>query len=109
MSFRDRVAIVTGGSSGFGRATALQLAERGARVVVGDLDEPGGKETVAAIEAAGSEGLLVLGDIASAEGAQALIDATVQSFGGVDVLVNNAGIRQEDKADTWNCEEATWD
>ena len=70
MRLRDKVAIITGGASGFGRASAVRFAEEGAKVVVADLDEEWGKQSVSLVEQAGSEGTLVVSDIATAEGAR---------------------------------------
>ena len=109
MRLRDKTAIVTGGSSGFGRTTAVRFAEEGAQVVVADLDEEWGKESVSMIEQAGGEGTLVVGDIATAEGAERAVEVAVERVGGLDVLVNNAGIAQHDLEDTWNSSEETWD
>jgi len=105
----DRIAIVTGGSSGFGRATAVRFAEEGARVVVADLDEEWGNETIALVEAAGGEGSLIVGDIATAEGAGRAVEYAVERFGALHILVNNAGIAQNVDGDTWDSSEETWD
>jgi NAD(P)-dependent dehydrogenase (short-subunit alcohol dehydrogenase family) len=104
-----KVAIITGAASGFGRATAVRFAREGARVVVVDLDEPGGAETVDQIRAVGSDGRLVVGDVSTLEAAQRALDAATQDFGGIDILVNNAGIVQGDDRDTWDTTEETWD
>jgi NAD(P)-dependent dehydrogenase (short-subunit alcohol dehydrogenase family) len=104
-----RVAIVTGGSSGFGRATAVRFAEEGARLVVADLDEKGGAETCRQVAAAGSDADLVQGDISTLAGAKQAVERAVARFGGLDVLVNNAGIAQSDPRDTWDTAEETWD
>jgi len=109
MRLRDKIAIVTGGSSGFGRTTAVRFAEEGAAVVVADLDEAWGKESISLIEQAGGEGTLIVGDIATAEGAERAVAHAVDRFGALDVLVNNAGIAQHDLEDTWNTPEETWD
>jgi NAD(P)-dependent dehydrogenase (short-subunit alcohol dehydrogenase family) len=106
---REKVAIVTGSASGFGRATAVRFAEEGARVVVVDLDAAGGAETVRQIEAAGSEAEFVSGDVATRDGADAAVWAAANRFGGLDVLVNNAGIAQHTPRDTWDCDESVWD
>jgi NAD(P)-dependent dehydrogenase (short-subunit alcohol dehydrogenase family) len=92
---QDRVAIVTGGSSGIGRAIALRYAEVGASVVIADpREEPleGGKTTVQLIEAAGGKAVFIPTDI-SAEGAvRNLFRMSVERYGRIDVLVNNAAI-----------------
>ena len=109
MRLRGRIAIVTGGSSGFGRATSVRFGEEGARVVVADLDGEWGKETVALVERAGGEASLVVGDVATMAGAGAVVRHALERFGGLDVLVNNAGIAQRDPVDSWDTPEATWD
>jgi NAD(P)-dependent dehydrogenase (short-subunit alcohol dehydrogenase family) len=110
MRLEGKVGIVTGSASGFGRTTALRFAEEGARVVVVDVDGAKAAETVELIAGAGGEGHLAVEDIATVAGARAAVDAAVGRFGGVDVLVNNAGISQsEPPRDTWDAEEEIWD
>lgn len=109
MRLRERVAIVTGGSSGFGRATAQRFAEEGARVVLADIDEAAGRETARRVAAAGSEAELVVADIASLAGARRAVERALERFGRLDVLVNNAGIAQSDPHETWDAPEETWD
>jgi NAD(P)-dependent dehydrogenase (short-subunit alcohol dehydrogenase family) len=110
MRVEGKVGIVTGSASGFGRTTAIRLAEEGARVVVVDVDATKGAETVELLGDAGSEGLLVAEDISTLDGARAAVAAAVEHFGGVDVLVNNAGISQNEPArDTWDADEEVWD
>ena len=92
MDIQDKVAIVTGGGSGIGRATALRLASEGASVIVADVDEDGGKETVSEIEASGGRAAFVRTDVTSPEDVQAMIAAAEETFGGLDILHNNAGI-----------------
>jgi NAD(P)-dependent dehydrogenase (short-subunit alcohol dehydrogenase family) len=105
-----RVAIVTGASSGFGRATSIRLASEGARVLAADLDEAGGRETVGLVGQIGGESDLFIGDIATEAGASAVVKRTLDLFGTVDILVNNAGIAPEG-ADgrTWDVPEDSWD
>ena len=93
-----RIAIVTGGSSGFGRATAVRLASEGAKILVADLDEPNGQETLGLVGQVGGESDLFVGDIATPEGAAAMYDRTLERFGTVDILVNNAGIEPQGEA-----------
>ncbi len=85
-----RVAIVTGAANGIGAASALALAAEGARVVVADVVS--GDATVAAVRAAGGEAIAVRCDVADPEQVAAMVDAAVQQLGGLDVLVNNAGV-----------------
>ncbi len=89
---RDKVALVTGSGSGIGRAVALEFVSRGASVMVADYAEEGGAETVRLIEAAGGRGKFVKVDVGSEESVAAMVAATVAEFGGIDYLVNNAGI-----------------
>lgn len=109
MRLRERVAIVTGGSSGFGRATSIRFGEEGARVVVADLDAAWGEQTVSLVEKAGGEATLAIADVATHEGASLVVARALDRFGGLDVLVNNAGIAQRDLEETWNTSESTWD
>jgi len=89
---RGRVAVVTGGASGIGRALSLGLAREGARVVVADRDEAGMAETVGAIRGRGGEAIAVPTDVTELAQVQALADRAFATFGGVHVLCNNAGV-----------------
>jgi len=88
---QDRVALVTGAGAGIGRAIAARLAHEGMAVVVADMDERSGRETVRRIEADGGSAALALADVAVEEEARAMVGFAVRRFGGLDVLVNNAG------------------
>jgi len=103
-----KVALVTGGGSGLGRATALTLARAGAKVVVADLDEAGSKETCRGIEVAGAEAHFVKGDVSKAEDVAAMVDAVVKRHGRLDCAVNNAGIGGGLFAATADYDEAAW-
>ncbi|MCA0241535.1 MAG: SDR family oxidoreductase [Proteobacteria bacterium] len=90
----QQVAIVTGASSGIGRAVALAYAQAGAKVLVSDLAAAaaGGEETVALVKAAGGEAVFVAADVGDPAACEALADAAVQRYGRLDVACNNAGI-----------------
>lgn len=93
LSLSGRVAIVTGGSRGIGRAIALELAGRGAAVAVNYLRSPeAANQIVSQIQASGGKAIAVQADVSSLEQAQTLINAAIQELGGLDILVNNAGI-----------------
>ena len=94
MRLKDKVAIVTGACQGMGRAIALGLAGAGARVVVNDIQgEEAGLDLLAAIKDLGGETFYVRGDVSAEEDGQRIISATLEAFGRIDVLVNNAGLR----------------
>jgi NAD(P)-dependent dehydrogenase (short-subunit alcohol dehydrogenase family) len=86
-----KVALVTGGTSGIGRETAVLFGKAGAKVVVAGRREPEGKETVDLIRAAGGDGLFVKADVSKASEVEALIQNAVEKFGRLDVAFNNAG------------------
>jgi len=85
-------AIITGGASGIGRAAALLFARAGAAVMIADIDDPRGESIVQEIHAVGGEGIYVHCDVTKAEDCQRTVQKTINSFGGVDILFNNAGI-----------------
>ncbi|MGL4773006.1 MAG: SDR family NAD(P)-dependent oxidoreductase, partial [Clostridium sp.] len=90
-----KVAIVTGASRGIGRAIALELGRNGASVVIGyEKNKEGAEETLKLLKEMGSFGIVVSGDISTIEGAEALVNECIKSFGKIDVLVNNAGKAQ---------------
>lgn len=92
MRLADRVAIVTGGGSGIGRGIATVFAREGARVVIADVNDRGGQETMNSIVAAGGAAAFVHADVSVAADARRMVETTARTYGGVDVLVNNAGI-----------------
>jgi NAD(P)-dependent dehydrogenase (short-subunit alcohol dehydrogenase family) len=93
----NKVAIVTGGSMGIGRATAEAMAREGARVVVAARGEKAGKETVAAIRKAGGEATFVRCDVSKPDQVEALIERAVKTYGRLDCACNNAGFEGERK------------
>ena len=86
-----KVAIVSGSGRGIGREIALKLASEGAKVVANDLDAEPAKETVAAIEAAGGQAVACVGSVTDADFGERFVQAAVDNFGGLDIIVNNAG------------------
>lgn len=106
--FDGKVAIVTGASSGIGRASALAFAAAGASVVAADVDVAGGEETVRTIGAAGGTAVFQGTDVSRVEEVDALVQRAVTEFGGLDVAFNNAGI-EGTMAPIVECTLDTWD
>jgi NAD(P)-dependent dehydrogenase (short-subunit alcohol dehydrogenase family) len=100
-------ALISGGASGIGRATALLFAREGAAVAIADLDEYRGLKAVRQIEDEGGRALFVLCNVAEAASCQRAVRTTVEELGGLDILFNNAGIIR--RADVVDTTEAEWD
>ncbi|MBP1687901.1 MAG: short-chain alcohol dehydrogenase-like protein [Deltaproteobacteria bacterium] len=92
MRFRDKVAFITGGAVGFGRAFAKALAAEGAAIVIADIDGQSGCASAQALEADGHAAIAVECDVADEQRVEAAVAAAVDRFGGIDVLINNAGL-----------------
>lgn len=107
MRLKNKVAIVTGAGRGIGRATALLFAQEGARVVLNDLSPETVQETVKLITEQGGEASILVGDVANAAHVKALVQTTLQRYGRIDVLYNNAGICHSQ--DVTELEEGDWD
>jgi NAD(P)-dependent dehydrogenase (short-subunit alcohol dehydrogenase family) len=91
-AFENKVVLITGGTSGIGRATAVAFAKEGAKVVVSGRRKAEGAETVTLVEKAGGQGLFVQADVSDEEQVKKLVETTVSHFGRLDVAFNNAGI-----------------
>jgi len=109
MKLKDRVAVITGSGRGIGRASALEFGKEGARVVVADVNLAGARETAAAIEAAGGVALAVQTDVSAPASVEALVAKTLETFGAVNVLFNNAAIQvnktvEDTTFEEWNRE-----
>jgi NAD(P)-dependent dehydrogenase (short-subunit alcohol dehydrogenase family) len=92
VDLKDKVAIITGATSGIGRAIALVFAGNGATVVVDGIDEEGGNRVVEEIRSLGGKAIFIKADVGNAEEATALAEKAVAEFGRIDILVNNAGV-----------------
>src|SRR5499425_2913698 len=107
-TLNGKVALVTGGASGIGRATALTFAREGAKLVIADMNEEGGPQTVHMITENGGEATFVQVDVTSASAVEALISKTVETYGRLDCAHNNAGISGGGRALTAEYSEDTW-
>lgn len=107
MDLEGKIAVVTGAGGLIGRAIALTLAADGADVVINDMVEETAKKTAAQVEALGRKALVTIGSVASAQDVEAMVDATLEKFGRVDIMINNAGITRDGllvrmKDDQWD-------
>jgi len=107
MSLEGKVAVVTGGGGLIGRAIADVLAQDGADIVVNDLVEETAKQTAAYIESLGRQALVTVGSVAKEDDVNAMVDAALERFGRVDIMINNAGITRDGllvrmKEDQWD-------
>jgi NAD(P)-dependent dehydrogenase (short-subunit alcohol dehydrogenase family) len=92
MRLKNKVAIITGGASGIGKATAILFAEHGAKIVVADIDEHGAKQTVATITDAGNEAIYVPTDVTISDNTQRMVQESLSKYGKLDIQINSAGI-----------------
>jgi NAD(P)-dependent dehydrogenase (short-subunit alcohol dehydrogenase family) len=107
MRLDGKAALITGGTSGIGRATAVLFAQEGARVTITGRDEARGAEVVEEVRGAGSEGLFVRSDVRVAADCERAVRETLAAFGRLDVLFNNAGVYVAN--DVVGCDEDEWD
>jgi NAD(P)-dependent dehydrogenase (short-subunit alcohol dehydrogenase family) len=106
MRLKNKVAVITGGGSGIGRATAELFAKEGARVVVADYKADAGGEVARSIKNAGGEGLFVQVDVSDPAQVQRMVEAALEAYGGIDILFNGAGILARGTA--LDTDEKTW-
>ena len=104
-----KVALVTGGASGIGRATALSFARQGAKLIIADMNAEGGQQTVHIITENGGEATFVQVDVSKAIEVEAMISKAVETYGRLDCAHNNAGIGSRPRAPLHECTEETWD
>lgn len=109
MRLKDKVALITGGSSGIGRETALLFAAEGAAVVVVDLNDEAGKKVVQEIEAAGGKAVYAHADVSKAADCENMVKVAEETYGKLNVMFNNAGISHADDDNAMTTEEWVWD
>ncbi|QDT49929.1 2,5-dichloro-2,5-cyclohexadiene-1,4-diol dehydrogenase [Symmachiella dynata] len=109
MRIENKVALITGGGSGIGRETSTLFAAEGAKVVVVDVNDTGGEETVTTIQSAGGEAVYVHADISQAADCENMVRTAEDSFGGLHVMFNNAGIMHGDDGDAEQTSEKIWE
>lgn len=109
MRLDGKIALITGASSGIGRATALLFAEEGAKVVLVDINDEAGQAVLSEIETAGGKGLYVHADVAQAADCEQMVKAAEDAFGKLDILFNNAGISHAADDDALSTTEEVWD
>ena len=108
--FDGKVVIITGGALGIGQATAWEFAKEGAKVAIADVNREAGEATVAQVERLGGEGLLLQADVSDSSECRRVVEATVERFGGVDILFNNVGIQPpESYVNVEDTPEEMWD
>ncbi len=106
-TMKDKVAVVTGGARGIGKAICEKLARQGCNVVVSDIDGDGAKTTAKELEALGISAIGVAANVADADQVKAMVKETIDVFGRVDILINNAGITRDSLI--MRMSEADWD
>jgi NAD(P)-dependent dehydrogenase (short-subunit alcohol dehydrogenase family) len=109
MRLANKVAIITGSASGMGRLAAEVFASEGASIVVTDIAEKEGKATAHAIREQGGKAIFVQANVANETEVKHIVDSTIETFGRIDVLYNNAGIMPDDDGSVTDISEATWD
>lgn len=109
MRLTNKTALITGGSSGIGRETALLFAREGARVVVADVNDAGGEETAAMIRKEGNEAVYIHADVSKAADCKNMVDFAEATYDELHILFNNAGIMHSNDDDAESTEEAVWD
>lgn len=107
MRFQEKVAIVTGSGKGIGKSIIQKLVSEGALVTVTDIDEKTCNETVREINSSGGQAIAVVADISKAEDAKKLVEKTIEAYGKIDILINNAGILKDKRIG--DMEESDWD
>lgn len=95
MRLKDKVAIVTGGAGGIGEQTAKTFGSEGAKVVIADFDEKNGQKAAKHLQESGVESLFVQVNVADHESVEAMVNKVIDTYGTIDILINNAGITRD--------------
>ena len=109
MRLKNKVALITGGSSGIGKESCLLFAKEGAKVVLVDINENDGQATAEEINTKGGEAIFCKADVSKAEDCEAMINLAEKHFGGLHILFNNAGIMHSDDGTSQSTTEEVWD
>ncbi|TMH27067.1 MAG: SDR family oxidoreductase [Betaproteobacteria bacterium] len=109
MRLKDKIALITGGGSGIGRQSALLFSREGAAVLVVDVNDTGGNETVAMVQQAGGDAAYCRADVSKAGDCENMVAQAEKAFGRLNVLFNNAGIMHPKDDDAVSTDEAVWD
>ena len=110
LQLTGKTVIITGAAGGLGRAFALGFAREGANLVIADMNAPGAAETVALVEAEGVKAIAVSANVADKASCEAMVQSTLDAFGSVDVLINNAAIYATlERSDFWDIDPDEWD
>jgi NAD(P)-dependent dehydrogenase (short-subunit alcohol dehydrogenase family) len=109
MQLEDKVALITGASSGIGRETSLLFAKEGARIVAADVNDAGGEETAALVSQENGHAVFIHADVSKAADCQRMVEVAEKTFGKLNILFNNAGIMHPKDDDAVNTEENVWE
>lgn len=109
LRLQGRVALITGASSGIGKATAILFAQEGAKVVLVDVNDEGGQEVQSIIEEQGNQAAYIHADVSKAQDCEQMIAFAEKTYGKLNVLFNNAGIMHMDDGNAMSTEESVWD
>ncbi len=104
-----KVALITGGAGGIGRETAVLFAKEGAQLVITDVNDAGGHETLELVKAHSEDAVYLRADVSKAADCEAMVARAESEFGGLDILFNNAGIMHSDDGNAMQTSEAVWD
>ena len=107
-NLEGRVALVTGGGAGIGRATTLAMIREGAKVAIADVNRKAGERALSMMKSAGGDGIFIEADVSDSAEAKKMVRMIVNTYGCLDCAVNNAGIFRGINASTHRCTEKTW-